>query len=203
MNDTDSQENTLMDVALKHKHEKCVEYMKIVEFRNRCRGFSALRKYSYIFKLIVKLVQWKNTASLRLKPYKLNTRKRAMIAKTSNMHIMDDAHNMLISHEISNVLINKSKCQKHPTTHDPLKTATKSIDSNILCSCYSKNTSPVNCKLSTVSSLPSINSSSVFDLASGSAPVLTIASSLTENKNKLTTTKKLYLTFRWKYSYSK
>ena len=186
MINTDSQENTLINVALKHRHEKCVEYMKTVKLRNRWRGSTAFRKYSYIFKLIVKLVQWRKTASLRLKPYKLNTQKRmTLIANISNMYLMDHTHNMLINHEISNVQINKPKYQRHPTEHEPLKTATKSRDPNISYLCYSQNTSPNNCKLSTISSLPSINSLSVFNVASSSASVLTTSSSLSENKDSL------------------
>ena len=76
MINVDSQEHTLIDVALKNKHVKCVEYMKTVKLRNRSRWSTAFRRYSYIFKLIVRLVQWRKIASLRLKPYKLSKQKR-------------------------------------------------------------------------------------------------------------------------------
>ena len=52
MIDVDTQEHTLIDVALKHKHVKCVEYMKTVKLRNRYRGSTAFRRYSYILNLL-------------------------------------------------------------------------------------------------------------------------------------------------------
>ena len=189
MIDVDTQEHTLIDVALKHKHVKCVEYMKTVKLRNRYRGFTAFRRYNYIFKLIVRLIQWRKIASLRLKPYKLSKRKK-MIA---DMCIMDDMHNnRLMSPGGNNVQINKSKYQNYLTDHPPLG----SCDFNPRAIsylhhtkiCLSNNTSPTSCKLSTVSSLPSIiSSSAIFGGASSSTSrsAFTIVSPLSESKDGL------------------
>ena len=107
MINVDSQEHTLIDVTLKNKHVKCVEYMKTVKLRNRSRWSTAFRRYSYIFKLIVRLVQWRKIASLRLKPYKLSKRKRMTII--ANVCLIDDIHNnSSMSPEGNNLQINKS-----------------------------------------------------------------------------------------------
>lgn len=179
----DSQKQTLIDVASKHGHLRCVEYMKSVKLRSRCRGSTAFRKYSYLFKLIVKLIQWRKTASLRLKPYKLSKHKRLKMC-------IDDMHsNRLMRLEKNNSQRNKPKYRKYPTqqlaaaSFDP---SLRSI-SNSCCSknCLSNNTSPTSCKLSSVSSIPSISKSIAFSNTLSSMPLLSTASPLSEYEASL------------------
>lgn len=172
----DLQERTLMDVALKHGHLKCVEYMKTVKFRNRSRGSTAFRKYSYIFKLIIKLIQWRKLASSRLKPYKLSKRKRMKMM--ANMCIDDMHSSRLMKPEKNNVQINKPKYQEYPTQRLAATSFDSSLQysSNRLCN----NTSPTSCKLSPVSSIPSISKSSVFGNTSNSMCLQSIASPISE-----------------------
>ena len=193
LSNVDSQEHTLIDVALKHKHVKCVEYMRTVRLRNRSRGSTALRRYSYIFKLIVRLVQWRKIASLRLKPYKLS--KRKIITMIANMCIMDDIHNdRLMRPERNNLQINKPECQEYLTDYQALTSVFTSCDSNTQAisylhgskNCSSNNVSPTGCELPAVLSLPSISSSLVFSGAlSSTSAALMMASPLNENRDGL------------------
>ena len=180
MNDVDLQERTLIDVTLKYGHLKCMEYMKTVKLRNRCRGCTAFKKYSYVFKLTVRLFQWRKRASSRLKPYKLCKQKRMKMMAT--LCIDDINSNRLMRPEKKNVRTNKLKYQEHPTQ----KLATTSINSSLqsatkFCygnNCLSNNTSPTGCELSPVSSLPSISKSSVFNNTLSSISLLSVATPL-------------------------
>ena len=186
----DTQEHTLIDVALKHKHVKCVEYMKTVKLRNRSRGSTAFRRYGYIFKLIVRLVHWRKIASLRLKPYKLS--KQKTITMIANMCITDDIHNnRLMRPERNNLQINKPEYHEHPTDHQTLASPFTSCDSkppvtsylHHTKNCFSNNTSLTGCELPAILSLPSISSSSVFSGASSSTSALVMTSPLSKNKD--------------------
>jgi len=179
-----SQGNTLIDVALKHRHIKCVEYMKTVKLRSRSAAFT---KYSYTFKLVVRLVRWRKVASSRLKPYKLNAQKRmTMTAHAKRGMFIDGIHdNRLMSPERNNVQIYKPKYQEH-STKPP--TAAMCFDSNpqsVSCLRYmnnhlSNNTSPTTCKLPTVSSSPSIRTSVSSFNPNCMTSLLSITSSLNE-----------------------
>ena len=182
MNDVDSQEHTLVDVALKHGYFKCVEYMKTVKLRSRCRGCTAFKKYSYAFKLIVKLVRWRKLASSRLKPYKLCKQKRLKMMGHLCMEDMDS--NWLMRPEKKNVQTNKLKYHEHPTQ----KLAANSFNASLQptsygSNCLSNNTSPTSCELSPVSSIPSISKSSVFSTTLSSMSLLSTAMPLSGYKD--------------------
>lgn len=182
MNDVDSQEHTLVDVALKHGYFKCVEYMKTVKLRSRCRGCTAFKKYSYAFKLIVKLVRWRKLASSRLKPYKLCKQKRLKMMGNLCMEDMDS--NWLMRPEKKNVQTNKLKYHEHPTQ----KLAANSFNASLQptsygSNCLSNNTSPTSCELSPVSSIPSISKSSVFSTTLSSMSLLSTAMPLSGYKD--------------------
>lgn len=190
MINVDTQDHTLLDTALKHKHVKCVEYMKTVKLRNRSRGSTAFRRYSYIFKLIVRLVQWRKITSLRLKPYKLS--KQKTLTMIANMCITDGIHNNRLTRpERNNLQKNKPKYQEYPTDHQPLASASTSCDSNTRAisylhhtkNCFNNNMSPTGCKLPAVLSLPDISSSSVVNGTLSSASAVVMASPLSENKD--------------------
>ena len=153
--------------------------MKTVKLRNRCRGCTAFKKYSYVFKLIVRLFQWRKRASSRLKPYKLCNQKRMKMMAT--LCIDDINSNKLMRPEKKNVRTNKPKCQEHPTQklattiNSSLQSVTNLCYSN---NCLSNNTSPTGCELSPVSSLPSISKLSVFNNTLSSISLLSIATPL-------------------------
>ena len=179
LNDVNSQEHTLVDVVLKHGHFKCVEYMKTVKLRSRCRGCTVFKKYSYVFKLIVKLVRWRKLASSRLKPYKLYKQKRMKMM--ANLRIEDMNSSRLMRPEKKNVQTNKPKYQEHPT--QKLAATYTSFNAKLQSTCYgnnclSNNTSPTSCELSPVSSIPSISKSSVFSSTLNSMSLLSTATPL-------------------------
>lgn len=170
----DSQGNTLIDVTLKHQHIKCMEYMKTVKLRTRSVAFT---KFSYTFKLVVRLIQWRKTASSKLKPYKLNKHKKITVsAHAKRGMFIDGIHDSsLMSPESNNTQITKSKYQEYLTK--PLTASTgNNVDANLhsmTCLRYTNNlnnsTSPTihtagcnSYKLSAVSSFPNISRRSSF-----------------------------------------
>ena len=177
-----SEAKSLIDIAIMYGHHKCAEYMRMVKLRTRSTQFT---KYSYTWKLIVRLIYWRRIASGRIKPFKLNKhhRKMRLSAFTKRGMFIDGIHdNRMGSPQRNNVQINKQKFHSKSLTSADSKPNIVSSLSNV------DRTSPSSLRLPSISSSPLTSRSSSFSsptLSCTSAESVSTVSSLDDDSEYL------------------